>query len=82
MVVVAAAEVVCRRCYSVVVTPKYVKTSFENFAFIVQVVLTNDGLAIGEYIDDVTWVETRMSRSLMLTVVQSTPVDFTKCVFA
>lgn len=80
MVVVVVA-IVCRRCKSEVV-PKYVKTSPEKFAFIVQVFLTNDGLAIGEYIDDVTWLETRMSRSLMLTVVQSTPVDFTKYVLA
>lgn len=72
---------VCTRCNSVIV-PKYMKTSPENFAFIVRVVLTNDGLAIGEDFDDVTWLERRMSRSLMLTVVQSTPVDFTKRVLA
>jgi hypothetical protein len=59
-----------------------VKTSPEKLAFIVQLFLTNAGLAIGEYIDDVTWLETQMSRSLMLTVVQSTPVEFTKCVLA
>jgi hypothetical protein len=81
VVVVVVVAMVCRRCNSVVV-PKYVKTSPEKLSLIVQVVLINDGLAIGEYIDDVTWVETRMSRSLMLTVVQSTPVDFTKCVLA
>jgi hypothetical protein len=72
---------VFKRCNSVVV-PKYVETSPEMSAFIVQVVLTNDGLAIGEYSDDVTWVETQMSRSPMLTVVQSTPVVLTKCVLA
>jgi hypothetical protein len=72
---------VWRRCNNVFV-PKNVKTSPGKSAFVVQVVLTNDGLAIGEYIDDVTWVETQMSRSPMLTFVQSTPFAFTKCVLA